>query len=189
MHEETFECDFHVNDVTFDAAILNEHTYSTPDNSLSINLLCINVCGLLSKLLYPDFEEKCQAYDIVCLVESKLGHLDSFDIQNFKILQLLNRKNATSRSGGIAVLIKDAIFEHVKVLQGSSENVLWLTVNNSLFHELVLFATVYIPPENSSYSSISIFDFIENDLITLNPENDHKLCLMRDFYAHTSNAN
>ena len=189
LHEEPFECDFHVNDVTFDAAILNEHTYSTPDESLSIKLLCINVCGLLSKLRYPDFEEKCQAYDIVCSVESKLGHLDSFDVQNFKILQLLNRKNAKSRSGGIAVLIKDAIFEHVKVLQGSSDNVLWFTVNNSLFHELVLFGTVYIPPENSSYSSISIFDSIENDLITLNPENDHKICLIGDFNAHTSNAN
>ena len=100
--------------------------------------------------------------------------MDSFDIQNCKILQLLNRKNAKSRSGGIAVLIKDAVFEHVKVLQGSSENVLLFTVNNSLFHELVLFGTVYIPPENSSYSSSSIFDSIENDLVTLNPENDHK---------------
>ena len=57
LHEELFECDSHVNEVTFDAAILNEHTYSTPDKSLSIKLLCINVCGLLSKLRYPGFEE------------------------------------------------------------------------------------------------------------------------------------
>ena len=65
---------------------------------------------------------------------------------------------------------------------------LWFTVNNSLFHELVLFGTIYIPPESSSYSNISIFDSIENDLISLNPENNHKICLLGDFNAHTSNA-
>ena len=176
------------NNVTMDATVLNEHTYSMPDNTLSIKVVCINVCGLLSKLRYPDFEEFCQSYDIVCLVESKLGFLDSFEIQNFEILHLLNRKKAKSRSGGIAVLVKDTIFEHVKILNSSSENVLWFTVNNSLFHELVLFGTIYIPPESSSYSNISIFDSIENDIISLNPENNHKICLLGDFNAHTSNA-
>ena len=42
------------------------------------------------------------------------------------------------------------------------------TVNNSLFHELVLYGTIYIPPESSSYSNISIFDSIENDFVSLN---------------------
>ena len=145
--------------VSNDAMILKKHTYSIPDNSLSVKLVYINVCGLLSKLLYPDFEELCQAYDIICLAERKLGSLDSFDIQNFSILQLINRKQAKIRSGGIAVLVKDTIFEHVKVLNSSSENVLWFTVNSSLLHELVLFGVVYIPPESSSYSNISIFWF------------------------------
>ena len=40
----------------------------------------------------PDFEELCQSYDIVCLVDSRLFSLDSFDIQNFEILHLFNRK-------------------------------------------------------------------------------------------------
>ena len=174
--------------VSNDAMILKEHTYSIPDNSLSVKLVYINVCGLLSKLRYPDFEEFCQSYDIICLAESKLGSFDSFDIQNFSILHLINRKQAKIRSGGIAVLVKDTIFEHVKVLNSSSENVLWFTVNNSLLHELVLFGVVYIPPESSSYSNISIFGSIENDIITLNPENNHRICLIGDFNAHTSNA-
>ena len=99
-----------------DATILNEHTYATPGNAVSVKVVCINMCGLLSKLLrYPDFEEFCQSYDIVCLVETELNSLDSFDIPNFKILYLLNHKNATSRSGGVAVLVKDVIFEYVKL--------------------------------------------------------------------------
>ena len=174
--------------VSNDAMILKEHTYSIPDNSLSVKLVYINVYFLLSKLRYPDFEEFCQSYDIICLAESKLGSFDSFDIQNFSILHLINRKQAKIRSGGIAVLVKDTIFEHVKVLNSSSENVLWFTVNNSLLHELVLFGVVYIPPESSSYSKISIFGSIENDILTLNPENNHRICLIGDFNAHTSNA-
>ena len=48
-----------------------------PDNTLSIKVVCINVCGILSKLRYPNFDEFCQSYDIVCLVENKLSSLDS----------------------------------------------------------------------------------------------------------------
>ena len=80
------------------------------------------------------------------------------------------------------------MFEHVKVLNSCSENVLWFTVKNLLFHELVLFGTIYIPPESSSYSNISIFESYENDIVSLNPENNHKICLIGDFNAHTSNA-
>ena len=104
------------NDIKLNATILNEHTYSVPDNTLSIKVVCINMCGILSKLRYPDFEEFCQSYDIACIVESKLGSLDSFDIQKFEILHLLNRKKSKSRSGGIAVLVKDTIYKHVKGL-------------------------------------------------------------------------
>ena len=158
------------------------------DNTLLIKMVCINVCGLLSKLRYPDFEEFCQSYDIVCSVESKLFSLDSFDIQNFEFLHLLNRKKSKSRSGGIAVLVKVTIFEYVKVLNSWSDYVLWYTVKKSLFHELVLFGTLYIPPESSSYSNISIFESNENDIVSLNPESNHKICLTNDFNAHTSNA-
>ena len=75
-------------------------------------------------------------------------------------------------------------------MNNSSENVLWFTVKNSLFHELVLFGSIYIPPESSSYTNISIFGSIENDIVSLNPEStcNHKICLLGDFNAHTSNA-
>ena len=63
-----------------------------------------------------------------------------------------------------------------------------LQLKNSLFHKLVLFGTIYIPPESSSYSNISIFESNENDIVSLNPKNNHKICLIDDFNAHTSNA-
>ena len=64
---------------------------------------------------------------------------------------------------------------------------LYLT-SRELLHELVLFGVVYIPPESSSYSNMSIFGSNENDILTLNPENNHRICLIGDFNAHTSNA-
>ncbi|CAC5414121.1 unnamed protein product [Mytilus coruscus] len=66
----------------------------------------------------------------------------------------------------------------------SCENVLWFVVNQ-LFDVPVLFGTVYIPPVNSIYSSIDIFDVIEDDLITFITEKDYKVCLIGDFNAHT----
>ena len=75
-------------------------------------------------------------------------------------------------------------------MNNSSENVLLFTVKNSLFHELVLFGSIYIPPESSSYTNICIFGSIENDIVSLNPENtcNYNICLLGDFNAHTSNA-
>ena len=105
-----------------------------------------------------------------------------------KFCTCLIENESKSRSGGIAVLVKVTIFEHVKILNSCSENVLWFTVKNSLFHELVLFGTIYIPPESSSYSNISIFESNSNDIVSLNPKNNHKICLIGDFNAHTSNA-
>ena len=83
----------------------------------------------------------------------------------------MNRKKAKSRSDGIAVLAKESIFEDNSVLKGCSENIIWFNVKNLLFHELVLFGAVYIPPESSSYSSINLLNDLEQYIIIF-PAND-----------------
>ena len=77
----------------------------------------------------------------------------------------MKRKKAKSRSGDIAVLAKQSIFEDNSVLKGCSENIIWFNVKNLLFRELVLFGAVYIPPESSSYSSINLFNDLEEYII------------------------
>ena len=172
----------------FDAGIFDEYGYALSDEVYSIKVACVNVCGLLSKLRYPEFEEFCQNYDLVCLLETKLSNiLDTFDILNFKLVSLMHRKNSKTLIGGIAVLAKESIFEDISVLKGCSENVVWFNVKNLFFHVLVLFGAVYIPPENSSYSSINMFDDLEEDIINFSANNIYKLCLLGDFNAHTSN--
>ena len=39
----------------------NEHIYVTPGNVISVSMVCINVCGLLTILIFQDFEEFCQS--------------------------------------------------------------------------------------------------------------------------------
>ena len=47
----------------FDTNILDEHGYALSHGVHYIKVACVNVCGLLSKLWYPEFEEFCQNYD------------------------------------------------------------------------------------------------------------------------------
>ena len=57
----------------------------------------------------------------------------------------MNRKKAKPRSGGIAVLAKESIFEDISVLKGCSENIIWFNVKKLLIHELVLFGLFIYP--------------------------------------------
>ncbi|CAG2224847.1 unnamed protein product [Mytilus edulis] len=149
-----------------------------------IKILSLNVCGIKSKLKAPDLEELCANYDVLCFCESKLDQYDDIEIENFKALPPLNRSNAKCKSGGIIVFVRENIYENVKVLHSSCENVLWFAVNDVLYKN-VLFGSVYIPPENSNYSKIDIFDVIEADLIRHTAEKDYNVCLLGDFNART----
>ena len=85
----------------------------------------------------------------------------------------MNRDRARIRSGGIAVLVKDEVFDKVAVLKSSGENFYWFTLLNCFSVDL-LFCSVYIPPEGSTYGAIDIFDSLESDLIEMNPQNEYQ---------------
>jgi hypothetical protein len=53
-----------------------------------------------------------------------------------------------------------------------------------LLLQKTLFGVVYIPPDNSIYSNIDMFNDIENTLL----DNDLQACLIGDFNAHTGNV-
>ena len=155
----------------------------TASSSISLEILTLNVCGLCSKLKSIDFEEFCQKFNILCLTETKLDDLDVINIKNFKALPFLNRKNAKVKSGGVAVFVKNELFDLFVPLKGSS----WFMLKENVVNSNFIFGVVYIPPERSSYSSIECFDIIENDIIDLVADkNNVKLCLLGDFNAHTN---
>ena len=162
----------------------NESVLNQDANPRSIKIYSLNVCGIISKLKFPDLEEKCADYDILCFCESKLDNLDEVEFSNFVKLPPLNRKGAKHKSGGIVVFVKEFLYSNIEVLECSSENALWFIVNNILY-EPVLFGACYIPPERSDYSSIDIFDVIETELLKYAVDKNCKVCLLGDFNAHT----
>ena len=94
------------------------------------------------------------------------------------------RCNTGSRSGGIAVLVRESIFDTIKVVQNSGENFYWFScsiVSN------VLFCVTYIPPEGSIYSDINMFDNLESDILELSQSKNTQICLLGDVNARTGN--
>jgi hypothetical protein len=65
--------------------------------------LALNVWGIKSKLLFPEFVDLITKYDIVCLVESKLADTDKVDISGYTAFYK-NREKYRHKSGGILIL-------------------------------------------------------------------------------------
>lgn len=80
---------------------------------------------------------------------------------------------------------------HPYVIPGNTYNkyVSWFYIKGSIFkfNENIACGTVYIPPENSSYSSPKIFNEIENDLLSISINHKY-ICLLGDFNSRTACA-
>ena len=59
----------------------NNHLYSIPQERI-LKICTINVCGLKSKLLYPEFDIFLDKYDIIGITESKLDRFDSINLDS-----------------------------------------------------------------------------------------------------------
>ena len=159
-----------------------DHSYSN-DNNVKIKFLSLNVCGLLSKLKFPEFEELLTQHDIIILTETKLSQYKTCDLPGYKLFTL-NRKYYTNCSGGIALLVKNKIEKYIQIKNGMSECVLWFCLDKKLLGFELFLGAVYIPPQYSKYASENVFELIENDLIMLNL-NDSPVCFLGDFNSRT----
>ena len=91
----------------------------------------------------------------------------------------------------VAFLLKNQILPNIKKVENSDCNmaddldILWVQFCSE--KDNILLGVVYIPPENSPYSNINLFDDLENNLIYLkgNVENC-KICLVGDFNSRTA---
>ena len=48
-----------------------------------IKMLCLNVCGIKSKLLLDDFVKTCLCHDILMMCETKCDDVDNVAIETF----------------------------------------------------------------------------------------------------------
>ena len=107
-----------------------------------IIILSLNTGGLRSKVHNPEFEETIYNYDIVCIQETQFDSFDLLDVLGFKCLPLMTRTNAKIRSGGIAILVKEHLFDQIKTLKNDGDNFYWFTLKD-LFAYDIIFCVVY----------------------------------------------
>ena len=102
-----------------------------------------------------------KGYDIYCKHRKKLSHV---------------------KSGGIVICIKKIFKNHVEVITSDSKYVLWLRLDKQLFGtQDVLFGSVYLPPEGSSYHNNLCIDSIEHDIVSINCFRHFEVNLYGDF--------
>ena len=61
-------------------SVSHDHTYASNEK---YNLFVLNVCGIISRLKTPDFEEHILKYDFVIVTETKCDDVDTSIIMNF----------------------------------------------------------------------------------------------------------
>jgi hypothetical protein len=150
----------------------------------------VNVCGLTSKLKFPDFIDFIQKNDIVCINESKL---DEFDVPNINIdgyqFWSKHRQKCTRRSGGVGVFVKNELIEKnliSKLNVKDESNVLLFKLHKELCGIDIVCGAIYIEPENSNYARPEVFENLEEDLIDFI---DHNIMLIGDFNSRIANLN
>ena len=98
-----------------------------------------------------------------------------------------NRTNCDRKSCGIIVIYKQALANiYINFLNSNSEFVLWFDIFIVLpIPNKILFGCVYIPPENTRYSSDNAFHELEGEMIKFSRNTKH-IFLLGDFNSRTS---
>ena len=123
--------------------------------------MTLNVCGLKTKLLCPEFTDYLNEFDIISCEETKLDNLDEIHLDQHQCFQKNRKQKTKSKSGGIAVFIRNDLCKHfTTTIETDCEYVLWFKMSKSLFNadEDVVFGAVYIPPASSSYNVNDILE-------------------------------
>ena len=104
------------------------------------------------------FHVLIQNYDILVFVETKVDNFDVLQLPVGYAYHVKSRTNCDRKSGGIIVIYKQALAKHINFLNSNSECVLWFDILKVLpIPNKILFGCVYIPPENTRYSSYNAF--------------------------------
>ena len=92
-------------------------------------------------------------FDIFCTVESKLDKYDIISLDGYTFMHQERRQKYLRKSGGIGVFIKNSLYQHIKLVESSSDYVMWLEVSdaNCKKNKPFCLGIVYQPPESSKY--------------------------------------
>ena len=94
------------------------------------------------------------------------------------------------KSGGIGVFIKNSLYQHIKLVESSSDYVMWLEVSdaNCKKNKPFCLGIVYQPPESSKYYTDDEAELLETEITSICITYNH-VYLIGDFNARVSNKN
>jgi exonuclease III len=84
----------------------HRHTNLNVNKLNKLNITYLNVCGISSKLLNPDFETLINNYDILVLVETKTDEYNNIKLPNEYACYAKHRIFFKKKSGGIIIIYK-----------------------------------------------------------------------------------
>ena len=150
------------------------------------------MCGIISKLLVPEFRELCISRDILCFSETKCDDIDLinvkkvFDDWGFAMVAE-NRMTKKNKSGGVMICIKKELYKKCKRLDGNSETCISIKLDKKYIglDKDIILISAYVPPFNSKYAKVEHLDDIENIVLNNGQECNYYL-ICGDFNAHTA---
>ena len=152
-----------------------------------MKIVSLNVCGLRSKIICPDFISYINCFDIIGFQETKADCIDDIDLHDY-ILYFKHLKESSKRkSGGIALAYRKRLDHYINPLESESKLVIWFTISKQLTKSKdLLCGIVYTPPESSDYSVSDPYQEIENELYRYTDRYEHIL-LFGDYNSRTNN--
>lgn len=120
----------------------------------------MNVCGLKSKLRFEEFHDIIKCYDIFICIETRIDKFDILKLPDGYSEFTKCRKHFKKKSSGITVIFKNVFKKCLNFIETDSGFVLWFRINSFSENHNLLCGCIYIPPENSKYSSSRKCHFI-----------------------------
>ena len=166
---------------------LNDHAYGTTYPPL--NIVTLNVCGLMRKLLFPDFIEFINKYDIVCISETKLDDIDVINVKLDGYTFFAKNRISRRKSGGVGIFVRTNLIKKklLSIIETDLHNMIIFKLHHDLCGLDIIGCAIYVEPENSTYANPDIFDCIENTLSRFS--DNHNFLLLGDFNARTATVN
>ena len=147
-----------------------------------------NIGGLKSrgtdKTMDPLFLKAIEGNDLVFLAETHVGY--NANIRNIgpflyhPICRPVEKSN-NRFFGGLAILRKPYLKDHVKILKNNNPDYQWVKLEKSFFGfaKDLYICVVYFPPSESSYTKrfeIELFETIEKDMVNYQRSGDILIC-------------
>ena len=129
--------------------------------------------------------EYVKSFDIICLGETKLSKIPANEFSSYDIFSLKQK----SSLHGLAVLVKNGLFNYTQKLKLKSKCVLWVALGASINNISFVIGAVYIPGDCSKFADPYDFEVICEDILTLKNKFNCPLIAMGDFNARSGKLN